>query len=203
MIKILDFYNKYEIPIFIFITLISSAQVFLYWAFPTLDGPHHLHNSNVILGMLQGNELFHQYYNLHPIPVSNLVGHSLLSLFNLMLSSNIALNLLIFIYMTGMAFGFRFLLISLNGHFSPMGYAIFPFITNTTLVLGLFNFCFGIVLFFFVLGYWFRIYKKINTRRLIILGVILVGMIFTHLLSFILFGLSLMVFVAYEFLFQH
>ena len=170
MYKILNFYNKYEYPIFIFITLLMSAQVFLYWAFPTLDGPHHIHNSNVILAMLQGNELFHQYYDLHHLPVSNLVGHGLLSLFNLFLPSNLALNLVVFLYMAGMAFGFRYLMISVSGRFSPMGYAVFPFITNNTLILGLFNYCLGIVLFLFVLGYWFRVHKKLGLKPLIILG---------------------------------
>lgn len=198
MNKIRGLYTKYEFPIFIFITLLTSAQVFLYWVFPTLDGPHHIHNSNVIIGMLQGNELFHQYYSLHPIPVSNLVGHGLLSLFNLFLPSNQALNLLVFLYMAGMAFGFRYLLVSATGRFSPMGYAVFPFITNSSLILGLFNFCLGIVLFFFVLGYWFKVHKKLSLKPLLFLGLLLIVLLFTHILSFALFGIALVVFVVYD-----
>lgn len=198
MNKVISFYNKYEYLIFIIITLLSASQVFLYYVFPTLDGPHHLYNSNLILGLLQGDQLLESYYTLNSLPISNLTGHAILAFFNSFLPATTALNLLVFIYIAGMAFSFRYLMVTITGRFSPLNYAIFPFILNSSLILGLFNFCLGIVLLFVLLAYWFKVNRTLNIRQLIILGLLLILMAITHMLTFVFFGLTVILFLLYD-----
>ncbi|MEN8226274.1 MAG: hypothetical protein ABFS05_13030 [Bacteroidota bacterium] len=198
MNKLLSFYNKYEFPIFVFITTISALHVFLYFIFPTLDGPQHLHNSNVILGLLANNPLIESYYKFNPVLVSNLSGHVLLSLFNYFLPANIALNLLIFTYIMGMAFSFRYLIMSVSGRFSPIGYGVFPFIMNSSLMLGLFNYCLSLILLFIMIGYWLRVQKEFKISQLVVFGLLLLLMNFTHLLSFVFLGIFIILFLIYN-----
>ena len=200
MKKILSFYNKYEYLIFVIITLIAASHVFIFYVFPTLDGPHHLYTSNIIIGLRENNPLVESYFKFNSLPVSNILGHGLLAFYNYLLPAPIALNLLVFTYIAGMAFSFRQLMITLSGRFSPLNYAIFPLIMNSSLVLGLFNFCFGLILFFFVFAYWIKIYKTLRIPQLLILGLLLVMMVFMHVLSFTLFGISIIIFLIYDFL---
>ncbi len=198
MNKVQSLYNKYEYLIFLIITLLSASQVFFYYVFPTLDGPHHLYNSNLILGILQGNTMVESYYQLNNVPVSNLMGHALLAFFNSFLPSTTALNLLVFIYIAGMAFSFRYLMVTITGRFSPVNYAVFPFIMNISLILGLFNFCLGIILLFVLMGYWFKVHRSLTLKQLIFMTALLILMAFTHMLTFVFFELTVIVFLVYD-----
>ncbi len=198
MTKILSFYNKYELWIFVIISILCSSHVFTFYVFPTLDGPHHLYNANMILGILEGNPLVQDYYKFNTLPVSNLIGHGSLAFFNLFLPSALALNLMIFLYMIGMAFSFRYMMIVISGRFSPLNYAIFPFMLNNSLTFGLFNYCLSIILLFILIGYWIKVHQTLTAKQLLITALLLILMIFSHLLSFVFFGLTVMVLLFYE-----
>ncbi|RLD58467.1 MAG: hypothetical protein DRI97_03145 [Bacteroidetes bacterium] len=198
MNRILSFYNKYELWIFVIISLLCASHVFTFYVFPTLDGPHHLYNANMILGILEGNPLVQDYYKFNTLPISNLIGHGSLAFFNLFLPSAMALNLMIFLYMMGMAFSFRYMMIAISGRFSPLNYSIFPFMLNGSLTLGLFNYCLSIILLFILIGYWIKVHKTLTTKQLLIAGLLLTLMVFSHLLSFVFFGLTIIVLLFYE-----
>ncbi|MEN8224808.1 MAG: hypothetical protein ABFS05_05555 [Bacteroidota bacterium] len=135
---------------------------------------------------------------LNPVPVSNLQGYVLLSIYNIILPANIALNLLVFSYFLGMAFSFRYLVISVAGKASPMVYSVFPFIMNNSLNLGLMNFCLGVALLLFMIGYWLRVHKEFKIIHVIVFGLLFLLMNFTHLLSFVFLGLLILIFLVYE-----
>jgi hypothetical protein len=198
MKKFYEFFNKNEFVIFCIITFLNAIYVFSFNFYHSLDGPGHLHNSNLLLNILSGNELITEYYRVNSIPVGNWTGNAVLAFFNYLFPASTALSFFLFTYFTGMAFSYRYLIKSLSGTFKPIHYIIFPFFDNSCIGLGLYNFSTSLMVLFFILGFWIRYNQNMERSKWIKFAFLLVLLYFSHFLSFVFFGISLIFFIIYE-----
>ena len=51
--------------------LIGMLQFWIFRYVPSLDGPQHLYNSNVLIQLLKGNEIFSEFFRIKPPIVIN------------------------------------------------------------------------------------------------------------------------------------
>lgn len=198
MKKTIDFYNRNELVIFCLIALLNAIYVFSFNIYHTLDGPGHLHNSNLLINLLSGNELISDYFEINSIPVGNWTGSAILTLLNYFFPATTALSFFLFIYFAGMAFSYRYLIKSLNGIFRPIHYIAFPFFDNSCLSLGLYNYSTSLIVLFFILGFWIRYNKNMNSAKWVKFSFLLLLLYFSHFLSFVFFGIFLILFIFYD-----
>jgi hypothetical protein len=198
MKKIEEFFQKREFLIFCLIAVLNAVYVFSFNIYHTLDGPGHLHNSNLLLKILSGDELINAYYRINPIPDGNWTGIAVLAIFNTLFPATKALSFFLFTYFLGMAFSYRYLIKSVAKTFHPVNYIIFPFFDNSCLSIGLYNFSTSLIVLFIILGFWIRNYNRMNAVKWIGFSLLLIFLYFSHFLSFVFFGICLISFIIYD-----
>lgn len=195
----------WEKYLFYGVIILNALPVFMFDFFPTLDGPAHLYNVELIRELLAGNESIASYYELQSIIVPNWLGHLLLLVFGSFMSPNWAEKMMLLLYFISLPLGFRYFLRKFKmrtiGIAQPSlaVYLIFPLSYSMPLHFGFYNFSFGLVLLFVGLGYFFATYGKLNAKRGIVLGTLVV---LTFLAHFFVFGLLLLfILISYSVLY--
>ncbi len=179
---------KFEKYFFLLILVLNLSPIFETTFFPTLDGPAHLYNSNLINELWFGNNDFlSQYYSINPKAIPNWIGHFLLSLFNLFLPAVYSEKTLLLIYFIGLPLSFRFLIKTVSPKSIGLSYFVFPFVYSFTFALGFYNFSLALPLLFFTLAFWLRQQDSISKRKTVfILFLLITATYFSHLFVFIL-----------------
>lgn len=165
--------------------------------YPSLDGPAHLYNSNILLELLKGNETLAEYYTINKFYIPNWTSHFIILIFRFFLPAWIAEKLLIIVYVSGMALSFRYLIIALNPDNKSLSVLIFPFIYSYLFHLGFYNFCLSFILFFLTIGYWLRYYNSMKFINFIILFILLLTNYFSNILIFGFTGLTIGLYTLY------
>jgi len=80
--RIEDFVFRKEAWFFGFFMVLSLLHFWLTRYVPSLDGPQHICNANVIDQLVKGNPLFEKFYSINPVLVGYWSGHFFLSLFD-------------------------------------------------------------------------------------------------------------------------
>lgn len=191
---------------FLLITFISLYPVFTGIVFPTLDGPAHLHNANLINALLFNEQsIIHNFVEINPEPVPNWLGHFLLSFFNLFLPAFIAEKLLFICYIIGLPYSFRSLVNRTHPENRLVSYLIFPFIFSSFFFLGFYNFNLSLILLFFTLSFWLKIYQNnhASTGAVIQLSLLITLTYFSHVFVFVILmaiiGLYLLIGVIHRY----
>ena len=97
MKKFFAFVSKHEKMLFLLVTIANLSPIFIGRFFPTLDGPSHLYNSNLIVNLLFNSEGLTPFYAFNPELVPNWSGHFILVLFSSILPSYMAEKILLLI----------------------------------------------------------------------------------------------------------
>lgn len=183
--------QSYEKWIFLLFLIISLLQLWLVKYIPSLDGPQHLYNANVMVELLKGNELMRSFFDINDVIVGYWTGHFFLAFFKLFFPAWLAEKLFLTTYVIAMAFSFRYLVRSLNpmkGNF--VSFLIFPFIYHSYLLLGYYSFSIAAIFFFLAFAYWIRNRSKMNLKQILIFGMLVLGIFLSHGLVFVFFCLS-------------
>jgi hypothetical protein len=179
-------------------TLLLNVVLLLFSKFyPSMDGPAHLYNSNIILQLIKGNSHFAEFYILNPLPLPNWTSQAILLIFNSLLPAWMAEKILIILYVTGMALSFRYLVKVLNPNNLYLSILIFPFIYSFLFHLGFYNFSISFIFYFMTLGYWLHSRDADNFRKHFILLFLITGSYFSNLVIFGFLGLTVGVFIIY------
>ncbi|MCD4682976.1 MAG: hypothetical protein K8R86_06810 [Bacteroidales bacterium] len=186
--------------LFILFSLLNLLPLFLVKYTSSLDGPQHLYVSRVIGELWRSNELFEQFFKINDIIVGNWVGHFLLSVYHLFLPGWLAEKFLLATYLIGIAFSFRYLVISINNKSSFISFLIFPFSYTVLYHLGYYNYCFATAVMLFAFGYWLKIENKLNISKFFIFLLLLVLLYLSHFFVFVFFGASLVFYMLISFL---
>jgi hypothetical protein len=185
----MSFVKKYEKYLFWLLVFLHLYPVLVIKLFPTLDGPAHLYNSNLINQLLTDSEGFiSQFFTLKSFPVPNFTGHAMLCVFNAILPAWLSEKLLLVLIIILLLFSFRMLIKSFDNSNLFADYLIFPFIYSYTFYLGFFNFTIGLILMFFTLTYWIRNSEETSGKKSVILMLFLLLLYFSHLLTFLFTG---------------
>ncbi|MDC0014994.1 hypothetical protein OAD98_00355 [Flavobacteriales bacterium] len=188
--------------LFLFLALFHLIPIVSYQFFPTLDGPAHLYNSNLINELLLNpNSNISQYFEFNSALITNFSGHFLLSFFNWFLPAFFAEKVFLVLYALGIPYSLRYLIKQINPTWIGLSYFSFPIIYSTVFLLGFYNFSIALVFFFFALGYWYKHQDNMTkfSRKLILAGLILLTL-FSHLFVFAVLLLCLFLPVFFDFI---
>lgn len=194
-----DRHVLYEQFVFGLMILLHLLPVVCFKLSPTLDGPSHLYNSNIINDLvLSGGNTFGTFFSLNSNIEPNWLGHAVFGLFNYWMPAFIAEKAVFLLYFILLPVSFRFLLHTLREDRQQWGsYLVFPFIYSFTLLMGFINFCLSLPLLFFILGYWQRHQQHMTLKQKGMLTLLLVLTYFAHLMIFLLAG-GIMLFMSIE-----
>jgi hypothetical protein len=185
MNQVLNKLGKYEGFCFLTVVLLNLIPVFSHHFFPTLDGPAHLYNANLINHMLVHTD-FESFFRFNSEPVPNWTGHILLCFFKWFLPGYLAEKMLLITYFVGISYAFRRLVKSFNPEYIILSYLIFPFTYNALLSFGFYNFSLGIIGLFLILSFWIRNHQTIagSFKKIGILAVLFILTYFSHIVTF-------------------
>ena len=164
----------------------------------TLDGPSHLYNAKLFNELWAGNESVAELFKINNELVPNYTGHFLLSLFLSLTTPIIALKIVHLMYVIGLAFSFRSLVLTLNPKSGLLSVLIFPFIYSELFLYGFYNFSIAIIFLFITSRYWIVNYKRTDFRFYSGLVFLFLVTYLSHSFTFILLCLTIGIFIIVE-----
>jgi hypothetical protein len=157
---------------------------------PSLDGPAHLYNSNLLIDFISGNNLLRDFYHINSVTVPNWTAHSLLMVLNLLFPGWLAEKLFVIGYVSGMALSFRYFVNQINPDNSYLSLLIFPFINSFLFSIGFYNFSISFIFFFLTFGYYLRTLEKEKIGNYLLLFFLFTITFYSNVLIYSFLGLS-------------
>jgi len=186
---------KNETWVLALLLLISMLPLWIFKYVPSLDGPQHLYNSNVIMQLIRGSEIFREFFRINEVVVGYWTGHFALSFFNLFLPAWLAEKMFLTAYVFGVVFSFRYLVRSIYPERQNLlVYLIFPFAFHSYLLMGYYSFSIAVIFFFWAFGYYIRHSKHFRWKEMVLFGTLVLGVFLSHGLVFLLFGAAFLVY---------
>lgn len=171
-----------EKHLFLLLVILNCLPLLSGRYYPSLDGPAHLYNSNLLIELLRGNSFLSDYFTINQELVPNWIGHFILGLLKLLFPSEASEKIFLLFYAIGLPYAFRILIKSINNNQALLySYFIFPFTYSLLFVLGFYNFSISLVVMFFTLSYWYRnkeIFPKI--KQTVTFLILLITVYFSH-----------------------
>jgi hypothetical protein len=184
---------KFEKYIFAVVVLITAIPFLCNKYFPTVDGPAHLHNANLLKQYwFKHATNISDFYYFNKSLNSNFIDHIWFAICGLFLPTFLVEKSIILFYIIALPYSFRFLVkrISNNPHSALLSsYLIFSFIYSFTFQLGFFNFSIGIPILFWTIGIWIKNRENLSTRKIVFLAILSTLVYITHMFNFVLLGL--------------
>ncbi len=167
--------------------------------FPTQDGASHIYNSYVVKEYHKHeNYRLREVYELNATIFPNWTSHALLVvllyIFPPLVCEKIVLTLCIGLLPLSL-FYFLNSIAKRNVVFGLLG---FLFAYNYLLHMGFYNFVLSMALFFFTMGYWWRVKDKLRLINIVVIYVLLLVTYLTHYHSYALLIMSLMFFAVFS-----
>lgn len=184
---------------FLIITGLNLIPILIGKYFPTLDGPAHLYNSQLINSLLfDDNTILSRFFIFNQELVPNWSGHIILSFFNLFLPGFVAEKVLLLFYMIGLPLSFRSLTKTILPSNSYLSYLIFPFTYSFVFFLGFYNFSIALVFMFIALNYWIKHEANLfSIKKIAILFLLFILTYFSHIFVF-----SILIFIIVFYIFM-
>jgi hypothetical protein len=186
-----------EKTIFYFVLAINVFIILTVRFYPTMDGPSHLYNSNLINNLIFGKTNFiSEYFILNKTILPNWIGFFILSVFNLFLPAWIGEKILLLLYLVGITISFRLLIKQLCPQNFGLSIFIFPFAYSFLFYLGFYNFCFSFIFLFLTIYFWIKTYHKKGITKYFILFILVTLTYFSAILTFIFLGFCMGLFAV-------
>lgn len=189
------FWSKAEPFLFALFVLITAIPILTHPYFPTVDGPAHLHNANLLKHYwFQGNNTLLNFFEINSHLNSNFVDHLWFAVFGLFLPTFLVEKSILLFYIFLLPFSFRYLVKNIVNNKNSArlsSYLIFPFVYSFTLRIGFFNFCIGIPLLFLTLGAWMKHRERLNAKKIVWFAFLATLIYASHIFNFMLFGIIL------------
>jgi hypothetical protein len=151
--------------LFYFLVILHLVPVWSVRYFPSHDGVGHVENAVILQHWLgRAGDFYRQYYRLNPFPEPNYTGHILLAMLTLALSPANALKAIVSLFILTFPSAVRYAAGSIRRGGEVAAYLALPFVFGLPLQKGNFNFCFGLVLFFVVIGFWISHRERLRLR---------------------------------------
>ena len=185
------------------LTLLSFLGISLYYAigngvFPSIDGPSHWNNANLLKQYFLGNETVKQNFELNTFYIPNVFSQFLLSFLMLFFKSTLAMIVFQFIHYMSFFLGFLYFLKTYKVKYAYFMSLIAVLFFNAFLWnIGFYNFSFSVIFLVIALGYFHKQFSS-NGSRLIstyaMLFVLSALLFYSNALSLLVFFL----FVAFK-----
>lgn len=183
----IDVLFKYETYLFFTFLLINLVPVLFFKFLPTLDGPSHLHNANLIKNLLFTDpDILNRFYQLNNELLPNWSGHFMLALLSSFLPAWVADKIVIIAYLIFLPLSFRWFVKSINPENYLLSILIFPFCYSFTFFLGFYNFSFALIFLFMLLAYWNKIQIRPKSANILVLFLLFTALYFSHVFVFLI-----------------
>jgi hypothetical protein len=151
----------------------------------TMDGPSHLAGAAVLAHYSDpGSTVLRQYYRIDLSPSSNLLIQLLLAGMMRLISPSNAEKLLVSGYLIVFPLSLRYAIRSIDRGAGWLAFLALPFTFNYLYFLGFYNFCYGVALSMFTIGFALRHRRTWNLRTTAILALLYLLTFGAHLLPF-------------------
>ena len=173
-------------PLFFYlIVLLYLVPVLAFKFFPTVDGPAHLYNSNLIFELWTNPDgPIINYFQFNNTITPNWSGHFLLSILRSILPGFMAEKLVLIFYLAGFPLAIRYLFKQIGINSKYLIYLIFPFTYSYLFYYGFYNYNLGLVFLFLGIGLWIKLNKEKSLLSFIKLTLISTVICFSHLFVF-------------------
>ncbi len=192
-----QFLWRSENIIFALFVVLTAIPVLSSKFFPTVDGPAHLHNGNLLRQLWFCNQPFaRDFFDVNTHLNSNFIDHVWFALAGTFLPSYLVEKSILLFYIVALPYSFRFLakrLVSDQQSARIASYLIFSFVYSFTFQIGFFNFSIGIPLVFWTLGLWIRYRERLTAKRIAWLCFLTTVIYVSHIFNFLLLGIVVVV----------
>lgn len=152
---------------------------------PTTDGPAHTYNAWIVRerGNAAGNPQLGRYLEVDARPLPNWLGHAAMAGLMTAVPPRVAEKILVSGYILLFLAGVRFLLASVAPERGWLAFLAFPLVYNQLFQMGLYNFCLGLALLLFAIGFGWRMKEPPDARRIAGMHALLLLLWFAHLVA--------------------
>jgi hypothetical protein len=179
-----------ERTLFFALLLLQLVPAWWFTYFPSQDGPAHLENAAILRDFGRPDRAFlHTFYTLNTRPEPNWLSHLVLAGLMLVFPPLVAEKVLLSAYLILLPLAVRYAARALRPDAGFLGILAMPFAYNVFLHKGFYNFCFSLVVFFVVLGYWLRHRGAFTPKRTVIFLLLVLLLYFCHIVSVVAAGL--------------
>ncbi|MCW3085010.1 MAG: hypothetical protein JWP12_2376 [Bacteroidetes bacterium] len=182
---------------FALIVILTAIPVLCCKFFPTVDGPAHLYNGNLLKQLWFCKQSFaRDFFDINTHLNSNFIDHVWFALAGTFLPSYLVEKSILLFYVVTLPYSFRFLAKRLvNDQHSARiaSYLIFSFVYSFTFQIGFFNFSIGIPLVFWTLGLWVQHREQLTAKRIALLCFLTTAIYVSHIFNFLLLGIVVFV----------
>ncbi len=186
-------YEKYVFFSFVFIFLLPVIGIRY---FPTLDGPAHLYNANLLNQLwFHGHSEILRFFDLNLSNQTNWISHIWFAICSFAFKTFLVEKSIIVFYIIALPYSFRYLIISLTDDSEKStlsSYLIFPFIYSFPLCIGFYNFCVGIPILFYCIIFWIENKEMFYRKKIIQFTLLVTALYLTHLFNFLLLGIMIL-----------
>ena len=183
----------------IVLLVIHLLPVWGFKYFPTQDGASHIYNSYVVKEYHNHeNYRLREVYELNATIFPNWTSHALLLLLLYIFPPLICEKIVLTLCIGLLPFALLYFLNGVQKRNMVFGLLGFLFAYNYLLHMGFYNFVLSMSLFFFTLGYWWRVKDELRLINIVAIYVLLLATYLTHYHSYALLIMSLTFFALFS-----
>jgi len=167
--------------------LINLVPIWAFQYFPSQDGPSHLYNAQLLLGLLDpANFQIRQFYEYNPGLHPNLLASVFLAVTQLWVPPLLAEKLLLTLIVAGLPLSLAYLTRAFSGRVTVLSLIGFLFAYHNLLHMGFYAFSLGLPLSLFTLGFWWSCRDRMTLARIAMLNLLIGLTFFAHFLPFVM-----------------
>jgi hypothetical protein len=176
--------SNYDTLLCLALIIVHLIPIWAFKYFPSQDGPAHLNNANIIREY-HDRPVFRKYYRLNKNLTPNWVGHLVMAGLIVLIPALMAEKMLLSGYVILLPISICYVLRTIRPDGAFLTVLIFPFVYNSLLHMGFYNFSYSLVMFFFVVGYWLKHSEGFTRRDLMMLTILSLVLYFCHIVSLV------------------
>jgi len=177
---------------------LTAALVLSLPVFPSQDGPVHLYYADLFRDLLMHSNQYGGYFEIKTVLTPYAFHYYVLIALETVFSPVMSEKILLCIYIVLFIFGFRYLIHSVAGQSSPWVIAGIPFCLHRLVYMGFLNYCLGVAMTMFLVGYWIRWHDRLSPMRI---AAVLSGFVVLLLMHPITLAVYLL-FIGIHFIFE-
>lgn len=187
-----------------YVTVIALLVIHLLpvWGFkyfPTQDGASHIYNSYVVKEYHKHeNYRLREVYELNATIFPNWTSHALLVLLLYVFPPLVCEKIVLTLCIGLLPLSLFYFLNGVQKRNMVFGLVGFMFAYNYLLHMGFYNFVLSMSLFFFTVGYWWRVKDKLRLINIVVIYILLLATYLTHYHSYALLIMSLTFFAFFS-----
>jgi len=163
--------------------LLALSIIILPKYYITGDGASHTYNAKVLFDMVTGQskEFYKEFYKVNRHIDPNWSSHIIIGFFTRFAPAWLADKLFQILYVLVFCFGFRYLIRSISKENTFLSFLFFPFLFTLPFQQGFYNYCLGLALLFWAVGFYITFRRKIYSPIVqLILSVLVLSVSLAH-----------------------